>query len=209
MSTSIDNRHFLLRRVHSLTGVVPVGAFLIFHLWENSQARFGAAHYNEAVVGFLQGMNYLWALEIFVIALPLGFHAIYGMAILHTGRTDLRLPWLHNRTYWLQRISGAGTLLFLLLHVGGTRIWGIFEPAIKQDLFGHLQAQLSSPPILAAYVIGLLLAVFHLANGLWSFAIVWGITTTPRAQRLSFMACMGLGVLLAALGLHGLWGFLA
>ncbi|MBA1332593.1 succinate dehydrogenase, partial [Candidatus Endoriftia persephone str. Guaymas] len=64
MSHSINNRHFLLRRLHSLFGVAPLGFFLMFHLWENSQSRFGAEHYNEKVVGFLQGMNYLPFIEI-------------------------------------------------------------------------------------------------------------------------------------------------
>ncbi len=78
----------------------------------------------------------------------------------------------------------------------------------KADLFGHMQTLLSNPLTLAAYVLGLLLSVFHLGNGLWTMGISWGVTTTPRAQRLSFIACMGLALLLAAMGLHGLWGFL-
>jgi succinate dehydrogenase / fumarate reductase cytochrome b subunit len=209
MSTSIDNRHFLMRRLHSLLGLVPIGGFLVFHLWENSQSRFGAEHYNLDVVGRLQHLNYLPVLEIFVIALPILFHAVYGIVIMHTGRAELaRYPWLRNRLYWLQRISGAGIFVFLLMHVGVTRFWGILDPAVHADLFGHMRALLSQPWMFALYLAGLLLAVFHLANGLWSMGIVWGVTTSPRAQELSGYACTGIGVLLAGLGVHGLIGFL-
>jgi succinate dehydrogenase / fumarate reductase cytochrome b subunit len=209
MGASIDNTHFLLRRLHSLVGLLPVGAFLIFHLWENSQSRLGAEHYNGVVVASLQGMNYLALIEIFVIALPLLFHAGYGLVIAAAARPELhRYPYARNWLYTLQRVSGIGILLFLLLHVGLTRLWGLVEPAARSDLYGHMQGLLTQPWMLAAYLSGLLLAVFHLANGLWAMGLVWGITTSARAQRLSGYACAGIGVILAAMGLHGLVGFM-
>jgi len=209
MSASIENRHFLLRRVHSLIGLVPVGAFLVFHLWENSQSRLGAEHYNQQVVGALQGLNYLPIIEIVFIALPLLFHAGYGLIIIGSGRAEpLRYDYARNRFYWLQRLSGIGLILFLLLHLGLTRIAGLIDPAIRVDLFGHMQAALSQPMLFSLYLTGLLLAVFHLANGLSTAAIVWGLTTSADAQRRFAWLCAGFGVLLAALGLHGLIGFL-
>lgn len=209
MNASIDNAHFLLRRLHSLLGLLPVGGFLVFHLWENSQSRFGAEHYNGEVVALLQGMNYLPFLEIFLIALPLLFHAGYGLVIARQGRPDLgRYPYAGQWLYALQRVSGVGILAFLLLHVGLTRIQGMLDPAIRADLYGHMQGLLSQPWMFALYLAGLLLSVFHLANGLWSMAIVWGLTTSARAQGLFGYACAGIGVVLAALGLHGLIGFL-
>lgn len=209
MSASIANRHFLLRRVHSLFGLLPVGAFLVFHLWENSQSRLGAEHFNQAVVGALQGLNYLPIIEIVLIALPLLFHAGYGLAVIASGRAEpLRYDYARNRFYWLQRFSGLGLILFLLLHVGMTRIAGLMEPAIRADLFGHMQAALSQPWVFVLYLAGLLLAVFHLANGLSTAAIVWGLTTSADAQRRFGWFCAGFGLLLAALGVHGLIGFL-
>jgi succinate dehydrogenase / fumarate reductase cytochrome b subunit len=208
MSASIDNPHFLLRRLHSVLGLLPVGAFLIFHLWENSQSRFGAEHYNEHVVAALKGMNYLPVMEIFVIALPLLFHAGYGLVITAQMRAELaRYSYARNRLYWMQRISGIGILLFLLLHVGMTRIGGLWDPSVGDDLFVHMQATLSQPWMLALYLVGLLLSVFHLANGLSSMAIVWGLTTSVRAQALLGWVCVLVGLLLAAMGVHGLMGF--
>lgn len=209
MSASITNPHFVLRRLHSLLGLLPVGVFLIFHLWENSQSRFGAEHYNERVVAALQGMNYLVLIELALIGLPLLLHAAYGLVITAQMRAEpLRYPYLRGRLYWLQRISGIGILVFLLVHVGMTRIMGILEPGVSADLYAHMQALLMQPWMLVLYVVGLLLSVFHLANGLASMAIVWGVTTSARAQRLFGWLCTLLGLLLTALGLHGLWGFL-
>lgn len=209
MSVSIANRHFVLHRLHSLFGVLPVGGFLVFHLWENSQSRFGMAYYNEHVVGWLQGMNYLLVMEVVMIALPLLLHLGYGLAIIHGGRTEWRrYPYLHSRLYGLQRVSGVGILAFLLLHVGATRIWGMFDPAVRDNLFVHLQQQLGDPLILGVYLLGLLLAVFHLCNGLWTFAISWGLVTDVAAQRRLFRVCMGLMLPLMAMGVHGLGGFL-
>ena len=210
MQASIHNPHFLLRRLHSLLGLLPVGAFLLFHLWENSQSRFGAEHYNEQVVGGLQRLNYLTILEIFVIALPLLFHAGYGLVILRRGGDDWRrFPWLHHQLYLLQRISGAGILLFLLFHVGWTRVLGLFQPAVKADLYGHMQALLSQPAVFLLYLTGLLLSTFHLSNGLWTAAISWGLTTSEAAQRRWFSLCCGLFILMSAMGLHGMLGFVA
>lgn len=210
MSASIDHPHFILRRLHSLLGLLPIGAFMVFHLWENSQSRFGAEHYNTAVVGALQGLNYLLVLEIVVIALPLLFHAGYGLVITAQMRAELtRYPYARNAFYWLQRISGIGILLFLLGHVGTTRLLGIWQPAIAADLHAHMQAMLSQPWIFALYLLGLLLSILHLCNGLWSMAIVWGLTASARAQQRFALFCAGLGLVLTGLGLHGLIGFLA
>ncbi len=39
---SLEARHhFLLRRLHSLSGIVPIGAFLIEHMLTNSMAAYG------------------------------------------------------------------------------------------------------------------------------------------------------------------------
>ena len=34
-----------------------------------------------------------------------------------------------------------------------------------------------------AYLIGITAAVFHFANGIWTFAITWGIAISREAQR--------------------------
>ena len=66
------------RRLHSITGLVPVGGFLAFHLYENSLAARGPQAYNEAARR-LQQMPFALALEVLVIGAPLLYHGAYGL----------------------------------------------------------------------------------------------------------------------------------
>jgi succinate dehydrogenase / fumarate reductase cytochrome b subunit len=207
MTSSIGNRHFLARRIHSLLGLLPISGFMMFHLYENSQSRQGEEHFNELVVK-IESMNYVLLAEIFVLALPILAHAVYGLWITWEGRPNMgRYGYARNWMYWLQRFSGLAVFVYLIVHVGGTRIFKIFDAAAAENLFGRMQDILENPLWFAFYVIGLLLSLFHMCNGLWTFGIVWGVTTTPRAQRISFAACTLLFAVLSFMGVHGLLGF--
>ena len=207
MSASIDNSHFLLRRVHSLLGLIPVGAFLAFHTWENSQAWAGPAHYNE-VVEKISSMNLVLMFEIFGIAVPILFHAAYGIVIWSSGKSNAgRYGYLHNWMFVFQRISGFVILAFVLFHVWQTRVAAALDEAVKADLFGHMATLVAHPLMFAIYVAGTAFAAIHLANGLWTMGISWGLTTTVKAQKRSFAACMVVGALIIALGVRSLLGF--
>jgi succinate dehydrogenase / fumarate reductase cytochrome b subunit len=99
-------------------------------------------------------------------------------------------------------------LVFILLHVGMTRIAGLTDPAVHADLFGHMRDALMSPWVFVFYLLGLWLAVAHFANGLATAAISWGLTTSADAQRRFGWVCAGVGLLLGAIGTHGLVGYL-
>ena len=62
----------------------------------------------------------------------------------------------------------------------------------------------SSKVIIAIYVLGILAAVYHLANGLWTMGITWGVWTTPHSQRWANVPCALFGVGLLVVG----WGAL-
>ncbi len=208
MSASIHDSHFLLRRLHSALGLIPLGAFLVFHLWENSQSRFGPEHFNAQVQAIAQ-INYLLMIEVLVIALPLLLHAGYGLVIIGGGSAQpLHYRYARNWLYWLQRMSGIAIVAFLALHLGLTRFAGLFDPQIEADLFRYMQQSLTQPATFALYLIGLWLSVFHLANGLATAAISWGLTTNPSAQRRFGWFCVVFGLTLGMLGTHGLIGFL-
>nr|MDA8228826.1 succinate dehydrogenase [Desulfitobacterium hafniense] len=49
MSTLTSPYHFLIRRVHSLLGLIPIGIFLMFHMFLNLSARFGPEQYNKVI----------------------------------------------------------------------------------------------------------------------------------------------------------------
>ena len=80
---------FVLRRLHSLTGIMPVGAFLFEHiLISNSTAISGPDAY-ERQVSFLANLPLVFFLELFGIWLPILFHALYGFYIWYR-ETEIR-----------------------------------------------------------------------------------------------------------------------
>ena len=80
-----EGNSFLWRRLHSLSGIFPIGAFLVEHFLSNAFATNGGAAYNENV-RFLTGLPFVLALEITFIYIPLAFHAGYGFWIWWRGR---------------------------------------------------------------------------------------------------------------------------
>ena len=62
-------------------------------------------------------------------------------------------------------------------------------------------------PVKIFYVAGILATVYHLANGIWTSLITWGITIGPSSQRIAGYACSVFGVVLGIVGLSSLRGF--
>ena len=54
--------------------------------------------------------------------------------------------------------------------------------------------------------IGVVSSVFHLANGVWTAGITWGLWITPAAQKRADYIALGLGVAMAIFGTLSLWG---
>ena len=202
----MTERAFWLRRLHSLTGIVPIGGFVAFHLYENYSALKGAEHYNE-VSRKLQAMPFAIALEIAVIGLPILFHGVYGLFVTATAAPNA-LPGRAGRNWFsnLQRVTGVILFAYILFHLWTTRFVHLADHE-SVDLFAQVAGILRNPLLLAFSVAGVLAATFHLANGLWSFAIVWGITVSPRSQRLMEGVCAGLFLVLSFIGMRALFAF--
>ncbi|MBC8646927.1 MAG: succinate dehydrogenase [Thermoanaerobaculia bacterium] len=206
MPTRGGERHFWLRRLHSLSGIVPIGGFLAFHLWENYAATKGADAYNE-MTRTLQRVPFAVILEIAVIALPLAFHAIYGLFVTSTGSANLiSNRYLRNWMYFSQRITGVILFAFILFHYWTTRLVQLQDHE-SLDLFRLVQASVANPWIYAFYVAGILSATLHLANGLWSFSIVWGLTVGPRAQRRMMFVSAAVFLALSFIGIRSIQAF--
>jgi len=73
------------------------------------------------------------------------------------------------------------------------------------SLFG-VRDTFKSPLYVALYTLFVLAACFHGFNGLWTFLITWGMVLKMSAQRRMVGVCIGLMVLIAALGLASVWG---
>lgn len=194
-----ERRAFVLRKLHSLIGVVPLGAFLVVHLWTNASALQGpAAH--EAAMATSWGAPFRAFLIGLGLYLPLAFHALWGLRRTLDSRPTRRPPAGSRHTgYVLQRATGLLLLVFIVVHVAELHLLGEGGAEHPGDHFDRLCRLLSAthggiPWRAAFYLTGLAAAAYHLANGLRAFCSGWGITRSRRAAR-------RLGVLWAAVGL--------
>ena len=71
---------FFLRKLHSLLGIIPIGAFLLEHLLSNFEALKGPEAYG-AQVKFLNSLPMVRLLEWVFIFLPILYHGLYGIWI--------------------------------------------------------------------------------------------------------------------------------
>ena len=176
--------YFLTRRIHSLTGIFPVGLFLIYHLYLQLYLHSGAEVYNEVINDFYESPLAIWAL-IFVVYIPLFFHAFFGIRLIFESSVQPSYTYFSHLLYWLQRISGIGVLLFIIAHVWNTQL-GPWFAGNWGTHFEHLSSGFADPdsgPITkAVYLLGIVGAVFHFSNGLNTFCMTWGIALTPKSQ---------------------------
>ena len=203
---SATRRQFVLRRLHSLTGILPIGLYVLVHLGINSFAASGVESYNQ-VAEFLESLPYLIAIEIPFIWLPILYHSGYGIYIHATGRANpFQYAYRNNWLSWLQRWSGIVTLVFIGWHFWQTRLanylYGrVIEFQMMADIF-------ADPRWLAFYVVGLIAVSYHLANGLRTFLLTWGAVVGQRARRRTTVLCAIFGVFVLAVSLAAIRAFL-
>lgn len=234
MIAFIERHHFLFRRLHSLSGIVPIGVFLLGHLTTNSTILWGAANARagddyftrrvgtfQKEVNFINELPFLLLIEI-SLWLGIGFHAILGVYYARTGNSNTkRYAYQDNKRYTWQRWSGYIALIYIFYHVATLR-WGwtfLIPGGTKWDhsFAGSTMAAALrggydgiTPAGLAVsifYFVGVTASIYHFANGLWTAAITWGLTVSEAAQRRWGYACAGLGAGLMALGWGSVIGF--
>jgi succinate dehydrogenase / fumarate reductase cytochrome b subunit len=208
------SRTFVLRKLHQLSGIMPLGIFLLEHFYTNSKALTGAADFNNAVKD-LQSIPYILFVEIGGIFIPLIYHAVYGLVITMEARpNNLNYPYPRNWFYTIQRITGVILFFFITFHVLNFRLGLIpglnnisvaHHPELGFDIVSH---EFRMVPIFIVYMIGITATVWHLANGIWLFLVDWGITIGERAQRLTGYACIGFGVFLLLVGINAAVAFI-
>lgn len=183
------NHEFYWRRLHSLLGIIPVGLFLLVHFSINFTATQGAEAYNNAA-GMMDLIPHwlLLIVEWIVIYIPLLFHGLYGVYIAFTAKNNVqRFGTFRNWMFVLQRFSGVFLVVFIAWHIFQTRIQKAFGAEVGFDMMKDIVA---NPLMLAFYIVGILAATFHLSNGIWSFLVSWGITQSPKSQKVASYVTM-------------------
>ncbi|TDM04482.1 succinate dehydrogenase cytochrome b558 subunit [Macrococcus carouselicus] len=201
-----SEQSFALRRLHSLLGVLPIGVFLLQHLFVNHFAVYGEESFNRAS-DFMGNLPLKLLLETVIIYIPILFHAIYGIYIAFTAKNNIgHYSTFRNWMFMLQRVTGILTFLFIAVHVWQTRVQvALHGIHVDYDMMNHIFA---NPFFIIFYVLGVLSTVFHFANGLWSFAVTWGITQNEKSQRIMSYVSAIIFVLVSALGLIALFAFI-
>lgn len=192
---------FLWRRLHSLSGIVPVGAFLIEHFISNAFATNGWKAYADQVK-FLTGLPFVLVLEIVGIYIPILYHSLYGFYIWFRGESNVSdYPWAGNFMYAAQRWTGAITFVYILWHTYTMRFTGIHLLANSQAAFHKVQVELQNPWALAFYVVGIIAASWHFGYGLFLFCAKWGIAVSEKSRRWVARAGVAIALLFIAIGL--------
>jgi succinate dehydrogenase / fumarate reductase cytochrome b subunit len=208
------SRTFVLRKLHQLSGIVPLGLFVLEHFYTNSKALTGAADFNNAVRD-LQSIPYILFVEICGIFIPLIYHAVYGLVITVEARpNNLHYPYPRNWFYLIQRITGVILFFFITFHVLNFRFGMV--PGLNMISVAHnpdkafdiVSGEFGMVWIFAIYMVGIAATVWHLANGIWLFMVDWGITIGERAQRLTGYACIAFGVVLLLVGVNAAVAFI-
>ena len=220
-SASFLARHeFLIRRLHSLSGLLPVGAYMVVHLVTNASVLAGASTFQSNVDSIHSLGPALPLVEWTFIFLPIIFHAVVGVWIIRSGLPNTaNYAYKGNIRYTLQRATAWIALAFIFWHVFHMHGWihnDAFMKNVSKPLFGaqfdwqHATSSAAAAlaPLTAKiiYAIGMLSCVYHFANGLWTMGITWGLWITPASQRRADYLCTTLGVLLAVVGLGALYG---
>ncbi len=205
--------HFLLRRLHSLSGLVPVGLFLFFHLFTNVQLLIGDFQHE---VNFIHNMPALYFIEV-TLWLSIAFHAGLGLVYTFSGTKPnaIAYGYADNWRYTFQRITGIIALVFIFVHIAHFRWRWEFLGPFMAFYVQHDGVDLASASVAVTlqnvgtsifYLVGFLSVVYHFANGLWTMALTWGVTITVGAQRRWGYVCAVIGLVLALFGLGALVG---
>ncbi len=207
------SRTFLMRKLHQLTGIVPLGMYFLVHMYTNSTAMSGEKVFEDHVTD-IHHLPYLLFIEIFGIFLPLLFHSIYGIMISAEARNNgLSYGYARNWFYIFQRVTGVFLFFFLLFHILNLRfgmIPGLNTTPVagNADLaFDIVAREFQIPWVMVLYILGITATAWHLAYGIFLFAVDWGILIGEKAQKYALYASVGLAIFLSVVGINAAVAF--
>jgi len=201
---------FLLRRLHSLTGLL-FGGYILVHLLVNATLIQGGKGTNDVFqtqVNKIHSLPFLMAIEWTFIYFPLLFHTFYGIYLTVTWSPNVsNYPYGRNWAYVMQRVSAMIIVAFVIFHILGMKgllgTYLSFEPLnAAASTARHVRSHWTVAYLV--YPVGVLASCFHLANGFYTAAITWGLTVSKAAQKRWGMVCVGIFVFSFACGMTAL-----
>lgn len=193
---------------------------MVVHLITNASVLDGPGKYQASVYIIHSLGAALPLIEWGFIFIPIIFHGVVGLFItaeMHPNNATY--TYNSNFRYTMQRVTGLIAFAFIAWHVFHMHGWFHAEwwartvsgPLGGANFHPYNAASSASeamrhPLAIVIYVIGVLACVYHLANGLWTMGITWGLWTTPNAMRRALVGCAVFGVLLAVVSMGAVWG---
>lgn len=218
-SSFLGRHEFLIRRLHSLSGLIPVGAYMVVHLITNASVLNAEATFQKNVHSIHSLGKILPLIEWVFIFIPILFHAIIGFVIIKGGSPNHNnYPNRSNLRYSLQRATGVVAFFFIMWHVFHMHGWFHFGPWLEMarglnganfrpfNASSSLNQAMAGVLIPTIYLIGVGACVFHLANGIWTMGITWGVWTSPKGQARANVICTVAGVGLMVVSISALIG---
>ncbi|MEN2033460.1 succinate dehydrogenase cytochrome b558 subunit [Staphylococcus hominis] len=200
-----SKNEFYLRRLHSLLGIIPIGAFLIVHLMINHQATQGAEAFNKAA-GFMESLPFLLVAELILIYIPILYHGLYGIHIAFTAKENIgHYSLFRNWMFALQRLTGIIAFVFIFVHLWQTRLQKLFFG--KEISYDMMHQTLQNPIWVIIYIICVIAVIFHFSNGIWSFLVTWGFLQSKKSQRIFTWVSLIIFLILSYIGVTAILAF--
>lgn len=207
------SKTFIARKLHQITGIVPLGIYFLVHMYTNSTVMSGEKVFEDHVTD-IHHLPYLFFVEIFGIFIPLLYHSIYGIFISMEARNNaLNYNYARNWFYVFQRVTGVFLFLFLTFHIFNLR-FGLIPGLNTTPVAGHadlaydiVAREFSIPWVMVLYILGITATAWHLAYGIFLFVVDWGILIGEKAQKYALYACIGLAIFLSAVGINAAVAF--
>lgn len=197
-TTHKGNSGFVRARLGSLLAFLPLSVWTVLHIWNNLAAFQGPDAWEKSVTSYSHPVAQL--ITGIVVLLPLMLHTAWGISRLLTTRpNNVRYGFFANLKYALQRASAVGVLLFLGAHIWLAMLHPRFVEGHPEPFSDIAHEMRHHMPTLAVYLLGTLGVSYHLANGVSTFMMGWGIVSSRRGLRHVEYATYGIFVLLLAM----------
>jgi succinate dehydrogenase / fumarate reductase cytochrome b subunit len=176
-----------MRRWHSVSGLVPLGAYLLFHAWEHWPVQRG----RDALFARLSHTQSA-PLELVFVLFPLLLHAGLG-CYLSTRSSEVRPAYASSAFRRLQLVTGLVTALFLGAHLLGAWLPRLIELSPIAASYGAMREQVAGAPGAIGYAVGLAAVCTHFGQGLGAALI------RLTGERVAERGARGLGVVFGLL----------
>ncbi len=192
---------FIWRKLHSLLGIIPIGAFLLEHLLSNFEALKGPIAYGAAgQVPQLPAARPRPGVGLHLPAHPLSRRSTASTSGCAANPTSSTTPGPATGCTSPSATPASSPSSTSFSTSCASASWASASLKIPARPSHKVQHELANPWMLAVYVIAMIAICWHFAYGIWLFAAKWGITPGEMARKRFGYVCAALGVVLARHG---------